>query len=118
MLLQPYCLATETARDARGVRQEHPDSGFRIRACCSSRLPRLGTSTDLQLSPVPLAFQWDQRLLTFDTKAITYVMSQASELYPKPGVTRRMLCRLLGEGVPFTEGESLKKPLHVKSMLG
>ncbi|KAG8846895.1 hypothetical protein FRB96_001740 [Tulasnella sp. 330] len=56
---------------------------------------------------------WDQRLLTFDTKAITYILSQATELYPKPWQTRRMLCRLLGDGVPFTEGDQHKRQRKV-----
>ncbi|KAG8935739.1 hypothetical protein FRC03_006427 [Tulasnella sp. 419] len=52
---------------------------------------------------------WDQRLLTFDTKAITYILSHRNDLYPKGWQTRLLLSRLLGEGVGFVEGEQHKR---------
>ncbi|KAG8998614.1 hypothetical protein FRB90_012275, partial [Tulasnella sp. 427] len=56
---------------------------------------------------------WDQRLLTFDTRAINYILNQAPELYPKAWQSRRMLTRLLGEGVAVTEGEQHKRQRRV-----
>ncbi|KAG8985224.1 hypothetical protein FRB94_006018 [Tulasnella sp. JGI-2019a] len=58
---------------------------------------------------------WDQRLVTYDIKAINYILCQATELYQKPWQTRRMLCRLLGDGMPFTEGDQHKRQRKILS---
>lgn len=57
--------------------------------------------------------QWDQRLLTFDRKAIQYILVQATEVYPKAWQSRQFLTRLLGEGVAITEGEQHKRQRKV-----
>ena len=54
-------------------------------------------------------FKWDQRLLTFDTRAINYILTQAPQYYPKPWQTRLLLTRILGEGVATAEGEQHRR---------
>jgi hypothetical protein len=51
-----------------------------------------------------LYIQWDQRLLTFDTKAINHIMVQAPAMFPKPWQSRRLVANLFGDGVLIAEG--------------
>ncbi|KAG9006109.1 hypothetical protein FRB90_010035 [Tulasnella sp. 427] len=56
---------------------------------------------------------WDQRLLTFDARAINYILVQANDIYIKPWQTRRLLSRLLGDGIVFAEGEDHKRQRRI-----
>ncbi len=48
--------------------------------------------------------QWDQRLLTFDTQAINYILVQAPAMFPKPWQSQRLVANLFGNGVLIAEG--------------
>ncbi|KAF8604786.1 cytochrome P450 [Ceratobasidium sp. AG-I] len=48
------------------------------------------------------------RLYTVDTRALTFILSQADS-FPKPEAVRRSLADSLGEGLIFSEGETHKR---------
>ncbi|KDQ20465.1 hypothetical protein BOTBODRAFT_26477 [Botryobasidium botryosum FD-172 SS1] len=52
---------------------------------------------------------FDDRLITFDTRAITHILHRAVENYPKPWQSRAIIARLIGEGLFVSEGDQHKR---------
>ncbi|KAG9051532.1 hypothetical protein FS837_004042 [Tulasnella sp. UAMH 9824] len=58
---------------------------------------------------------FDERFLTFDPVAINYILGRAADIFPKPWQSRRLVSRLVGEGLFTAEGEQHRRQRKIIS---
>ncbi|KAG8954415.1 hypothetical protein FRC04_011742 [Tulasnella sp. 424] len=58
---------------------------------------------------------FDERFVTFDPVAINYILGRAADLFPKPWQSRRLVSRLVGDGLFVAEGEQHRRQRKIIS---